>query len=228
MKEQMLKITKFGCLGYIGIMLIGLIFSYFSDMADTRTQKKIENAITANDFATARQLLKDIESPDEYKEKVNRSEITYLYKMGELERASRVAIENESVNIYQELVADEIPKLLADKDFEKVFNILSTWSFFEDPIYSEDDCDASKINQLNAKYNSEIGTYNDLVFKLFNAALANNNRVYVNKSMVLFQDEIVVKIKKLHEGSKDRWDVTFDKESKALQEAKRKKAQYYR
>lgn len=163
-----------------------------------------------------------------------RAEVTYYVKQGEIARAKAVALEttieeSNALYIFQEIMAEQIPSMLEKKDFESTFNVLSNWTFFEDPTYSAERIQAKSIDSNKDDYNSEIGTYNDLVFKLFNAAIVNNNQEFVKKSFLLFQDEMVLNTKKYI--GKDNYgdalyNVTYKKDNKALRDAQRRLAEY--
>ena len=223
--ENFAKYAKYGCLGIIIFPVICLVLSLLFEAGDSKTKKNISQAIETNNFGKARELVTDLygDEKDELVEKINRSEITYLYKMGEIERAHRVALENNAINIYQKIIAENIPSLLAEKKFEQTYNILSNWTFFEDPVYSATNVTTYEVNELNKEYNSEIGTYNDMVFKLFNAALVDNQKGFIKRTLLLFQDELVLK-SKTENG--DYLDMEFKKDNKALREAKQKLAEY--
>ncbi len=217
----------------IGFVALTLFFSCNSRERETKDAKKnIEVAIAENDFSKARESLGVLDgwgsTRDEYEDKINLSEITYFIKQGEYVRARAVASEHKAMESYSMVIANEIPDMIVKKDYASVFNILSNWTFKEDPVYSAEEVGDYELNEYNQKYNSEIGTFNDLVFRLFNAAIVDNNKEYIKKSFLLFQDELVLNTKKPVKTryAGNYYNITFKKDNKSLREAKQKLAEY--
>ena len=223
---------------------------YNSISGTEATKEKIENCITENNFSKARELLPRLDDDQvEYAEKITKSEVTYYIKIDELIRARAIATENNAMHLYQEVFsAEKFPHLIAEKKYEEAFQILSTWVFVKEPVYDvhttgeETDFgggfftpnveaenrekyekkkkqEQKELNKV-AEYNSEIGTYNDNIFKLFYPAVADNNRAYIKKCLMLFQDELEESSRKPN--SEGGYDIKYVKTSKALKEAKQK------
>lgn len=217
------------------------------------TNEKIESFITENEFSKARQILPRLADDSELQlntaEKITRAEITFYVRQDELIRARTVATENKAMHLYQEVYsAEKFPILIAEKNYDEAFNILSTWVFVKEPIYAihttGDDADFGWVltpadekkkkkdaykqrkNKESAdirgvdEYNSEMGTYNDNVFKLFYAAIADNNKAYIKRCLLLFQDELEESSRE--ENTEGGYDIKYKKASKALREAKQK------
>jgi len=176
----------------------------------TKNEKhmSIEEALANYDFLTARKYLSCYpntyydfngkrsqsdydkkESINSYKEKLTsivKAEISFLIASGECVKAQNVASESGMEEEYQRAIPNVINTLMGKRDYESVFNILTTWTFktsFNPDVSANS---TSEYYPSNLKYNDEAQKYNDMIDNVLKSALINDDSKTVKKCLPLY------------------------------------------
>ena len=120
-----------------------------------------------------------------------KAEIAYMLINGEFSKAQNVATESGLNNEYQKAIPTVINTLMDKRDYDKIFNILTTWTF--ETSFNPDaspNYDANKNYNIespsNLKYNEESQKYNDMIDNVLKAALINDDPKTAKKCLPLY------------------------------------------
>lgn len=165
----------------------------------------IDEALTAYDFESARVLLgcyedacfydggernQDCERWGEdvraiqnlyYKNllKIVSTEVTYLFKIGEYNRAKSTAREAKMFFVYQAEIPNFINTLIDKNEVDEAVSILSKYTF-------TNAIDKNGGYNNNEAYNNEANRLNDMINSLFNDALFKQNKSVLKKCLLLY------------------------------------------
>lgn len=210
----MKNIKQISILFLISLMLFSCKSEQEKDEAETKdcmeakTEnekfKSVEEALANYDFLTARKYLScylntyynggDRSSEHNFNKNTNKylekftlivkAEVSYLITNGEIVKAQNVASESGMEEEYQKAIPNVINTLMAKRDYESVFNILTTWTFktsFNPDVSANDDYYSS-----NLKYNEEAQKYNDIIDNVLKAAILNDDSKTAKKCLPLY------------------------------------------
>ncbi|MEI7594148.1 MAG: hypothetical protein WCK02_00250 [Bacteroidota bacterium] len=140
-------------------------------------------------------------------EKITQAEFAYLIQNGETVRAKSVAKENDMMELYIDAIPDIVNKLIEKKDYDNIFNIITTWTFkytFSEnrpPFYEYDKRYSSNDAQANTFYNEEVQLYNNLIDNILKSAIINNDDISAKKCLSLYAPIAVLDPKTKNEDS---------------------------
>ena len=165
--------------------------------------ESIDEAVTAYDFESARVLLgcyedacfdpyygddkrpcyasNKAEQNPYYRNllKIVSTEVTYLFKIGEYNRAKSTAMEAKMFFVYQAAIPNLINTLIDKNEVDEAVSILSKYTF-------TNAIDKNNHYNNNTAYNNEANKVNDMINSLFNDALFKQNKSVLKKGLLLY------------------------------------------
>lgn len=156
--------------------------------------KSLDEAIASFDWAVAHKYIgcyetaryyDEIKRKEAAKERLFRAEAAFFLSQGELGKAESVAKEMDKMDLYREMLVDELQNMIKQKKYDEVVSILSSWKFTED--YNTEVIDAYyDSDHYNRSYNSEISTFNDIVDNLLIKAIFESDTELAKKCLLLY------------------------------------------
>ena len=108
------------------------------------------------------------------------TEVTYLFKIGEYNRAKSTAMEAKMFFVYQAAIPNLINTLIDKNEVDEAVSILSKYTF-TNAIDKN-----NHYNNNNTAYNNEANKVNDMINSLFNDALFKQNKSVLKKGLLLY------------------------------------------
>lgn len=196
------SVFKIGCLSVIGVVLLMFIFTFawlISDDEGTKENSKIELLISERKFDEARSLARKIEDQEPREaaiSRINQAQLSMYTADGNWEDAQDLAVEMDAMDDFKKLFELNINKLLRNKHYDMIFNILSTWPIKSTYLPIVEDCWETQKGGMhedrgNVPYNEEIQTYNRLIDGVLQHLLLDQNIPLTKKCLSLYKEEAV-------------------------------------
>lgn len=198
---------------------------------------RIDKLLSENKFEKAREVAisSDYYGKEERLQKVNIAYFNYILENGDLNAVRNLSVDLNATKDFQEFIKVKYPFFI-ENNKDELFKILMDWTFYEqykEKVFNEYWREITQNNKEkfydrlgNQDFNDERQQYNQIIDRILNKAVIEEDITTLKKCLKLYEPEAVIASKKLIEKSRNgedysKYDVTFKLENKAKKDAEK-------